>query len=171
MIKLKKCSYIELFLITYQIAPFHAVAVTIEKLIESLFPALSVIVIANFIDSATGIFRNGKSGRDIFLPLTILVVFIAFQFLFGVIMGFVHNKMDITVNTSITNYIINLKAKLLYKYYENQDSNMRIERVLGNLSGNTHGIFNNVLGLIGFMAQFLGLSLVFIAITFGRRDY
>lgn len=127
----KKYNVFELSTFSYKIAPLSSVLLTIVKFIEALFPSISILLIGGFIDSAGNIFNGTAPYSSIYLSIGLLIAFLGFSFLFGILQGFINSKMSIKVNDVVTKHNLCFKASILYKYYENKEQYALVQRVTG----------------------------------------
>lgn len=159
----KKYNVFELSAFSYKIAPLSSVLLTITKFIEALFPSISVLLIGGFIDSAGNIFNGTAPYSSIYLSIGLLIAFLGFSFLFGILQGFINSKMSIKVNDVVTKHNLCFKASLLYRYYENKEQYVLVQRVTGAMIGNIQSSFNVLLSIVSFFIQFFSIAAIFIA--------
>ena len=159
----KKYNVFELSTFSYKIAPLSSVLLTIVKFIEALFPSISILLIGGFIDSAGNIFNGTAPYSSIYLSIGLLIAFLGFSFLFGILQGFINSKMSIKVNDVVTKHNLCFKASILYKYYENKEQYALVQRVTGAMIGNMQSSFNVLLSIVSFFIQFFSIAAIFIA--------
>lgn len=78
--------------------------------------------------------------------------------------------MSIKVNDVVTKHNLCFKASILYRYYENKEQYVLVQRVTGGMIGNMQSSFNVLLSLVGFFIQFSVLQQYLLPTIFGRPD-
>lgn len=163
MFNLKKYNVIELSILSYRIAPLSSVLLTTTRLIEALFPSISVLLIARFIDRVESIFNGTAQYNSIWLSIGLLIAFLGFSFLFGILQSFIDSKKNIRIGDFVSKHNLRFKASLLYQYYENKDQYILVQRVTEATAGNIRASFNCLLSLVAFIIQFFSIAVIFVA--------
>lgn len=163
MIFNKKNSLWSLFVIPFKYAPLLAVITAIQKIIDAMIPAINVLVIAHFIDTATGIFEGKHSFDSIYLPLLFIVLVLLFQILFGTITGYATRKMHLQLNQKIAVESMEKQAAIDFAYVDNAESYMMIKRVFDETPSNIHTIYDDAMRGASLVVRFVSIMMIFTA--------
>jgi len=163
-------------IIPFKIAPFHMTVNVINKLVMALIPSLQVFVIARFIDTASAIFQDKMSEDSIYLPLVLLMLFIAYGYLNWSVMSVVNDRANMRLNEVLRSEMLRHRASLKYRYIEDAETWDLISRTCGDLAGSILAGFYSILGaaeifirvgsiLLILLSQALGASIVILVVT------
>lgn len=143
-----------------KVTPLFTVIVVLNKIISALVPSLTVLVTADFINTALAIFNGNVPHDNIYLPLLLLMVLIAYGYINGVLIGFVTTKMSMKLNEKFRCAIVEKRAKLEYKHIENNDTWDIINRTCADPAGKIFAGFNNILGMASMSIQVASILLI-----------
>lgn len=162
--------------IPFKIVPFYMIVKVINKLVTALIPSLQVLVIARFIDTADAVFHGQMSESSIYLPLVLLMLFIAHGYLNWSVMGVVDDTANMRLNKVLHSEMLRHRASLKYRYIEDTGAWDLISRTCGDPAGSVLNGFNLILGvaeifirvgsvLIILMTKALGVSIILLLVT------
>ncbi len=133
--------------IPFGVCPGYLLIIVINRIINALTPSFTVLVTADFVDTALSIFRNEEPYHRIIIPLILYMVIILYSTLNR---AFISNFIEIRYNMQMDRYfrseMIKKRSKLEYKYIENSQSWDLITRTckdpLGKISGGTKNLLD-----------------------------
>lgn len=163
MIFNKKNTIWSLLKVPFRYSPFLALLIVMQKIVDAIIPTFNVLIVARFINTAIDIFAGKKSYSQIYLPLLFIVLLLAFQLLFGTIMGYDIRKKRIYLNNRIATECMHKQAAVAFKYIDDSESFMQIKRVFGDLPSQINTIFGNVFGVFSLLIRFISIMLVFVS--------
>ena len=105
--------------IPFRYAPQYAFLIGIQKVLEGVVPTIQVIVTARFLDTALAIVSNSKNYSDIFVPLSLVILLIAYSWTASQLSKFVDVKLEMKLRESFRTDITKKRAKLKYSLIEN----------------------------------------------------
>ena len=175
----------------YKCVPAAAVYRTIIMLTNALTPTLSIIVTAMFLDSAIAAVSDRALLSQAYVPLALLIVLGLYGYYMNVVSNLVMRRADNRLLKLVVPEIAQRKARLKFKYYENQETldimNRAVDGFEGKINefcGRAVEIVTLVMQVAGFLAilgaQLWWASLVFIAASvpsfiiahiFGKKRY
>ena len=174
--KNKTYKLIDFIIIPFVICPFYTLMEIINKVLQALIPSMQVLIIANFIDIAIDIFNGQAETGNIYLPLSLLMLIVAYSYLNEHLMSFVNLKLKMCMTTVYKKEIIEKRAKLQYQHIENNDTwdlisrtcNDPVVRIIEgfyNLMNISNIVIRVVSILLILMTQILWAGVVIIAIS------
>lgn len=149
--------------IPFKYSPLLAVITAIQGIVEAIIPAINVIAVAEFVNTAANIFAGKADKSAIYLPLAYIVILLAFRLLFSSVMGYFTRKMHIRLNKRINLECIEKQASLTFEYIDNSESFMLIQRVFGDITKNINTIYNDVLNAVNLAVRFVSIMIIFVA--------
>lgn len=149
--------------VPFKYSPLLSVITAIQKLIDAIIPAINVLVIASFINTATAIFSGTLSYYCIYKPLLFIVLLLAFQLLFGTFIGYVTRKMYIRLNNKISIECIEKQASVAFEHIDNSESFMLIKKVFGEVPSQINTIYNDVLDAASLIVRFASIMIIFVS--------
>lgn len=149
--------------VPFRYAPLLSAITVMQRLIDAIIPAINVLVIAYFINTATDIFLGTLSYSHIYKPLLFIILLLAFQLLFGAIIGYITKKLKIELNNKIAIECIEKQASIAYEHIDNSESFMLIKKVFGEVSTQINMIYNDVLGAASLIVRFASIMIVFVS--------
>lgn len=163
MIFNKKNSLWSLFVIPFEYAPLLAVITAVQKIIDAIIPAINVLVIAHFINTATSIFEGESSFDSVYLPLICIVLVLLFQILFGTITGYATRKMHLQLKQKIVVESMEKQASFDFAYVDNAESYMMIKRIFDEIPSHIYTIYNDAMRAASLVVRFVSIMMVFVA--------
>lgn len=130
--KLEKRKYNvnDILRIPFKIAPYTLFMQILLYLVEALVDTVVLAyATANFIDTAIMIFKNNLPINQIYIPFGILLITIGFMSVTGSIMEMMNTRIKYALECNGTPALLEVQAKLDYKYIEDGESWELIERV------------------------------------------
>lgn len=158
----KDYNIIDTLKIPFKCSKGYAFLLAFQKLTVGLIPSLQVLVTASFLDTAIQVAKDKKEFSAIVLPLSLLVILIAYTWLFAQLIKFVDVKLEFALREKFRVNIIEKVAKLKYKHIENQETWDLISRVSKKPEVVLKNAYINVLSLFSMILRVVGLLLILI---------
>ena len=153
----------DLIRLAFKVTPSWAFIMLIIRLIAAFVPALLVLTTANFIDTSIAVLGGNASGNDMYLPVFALGAIIAYQWLIRDIGKFIQSKVLIATRLTYQVEIIEKRARLAYRYIEDQDTYDLIKRVMDPSETKIIKQYDDTLALLDMIIQ--GISLLVIVVV------
>ena len=147
----------DLIRLAFKIMPFGASLVGVMRLISALAPAAIVIVTANFIDTALAVFEGTAQTREMYIPILLLGVLTFFRWFANVADKYIRSKALIATRLSYRVELIEKRARLQYRYIEDQDTYDLIKRITDPADTQIIEQYDNTIGLIDIIIQVISL--------------
>ncbi len=163
MIFNKKNSIWSLLKVPFLYAPLLSVITMVQKLAEALLPAVSVLAVSGFINTAVDIFSGKLPQHFIYRPLLYIVLVMGFQLLFGTVTGYAVRKMRIRLENRISLECIDRQASTAFEYIDHSESFMLMKKVFGEVASQIHTIYNDALGAVGLSVRYASIMLIFVS--------
>ena len=163
ILKNKTYKLIDFIKIPFVICPFYTLAEIINKVLQALISPIQVLIIANFIDTAIDIFNGQAEKISIYLPLSLLMLIVAYSYLNEHLINFVNLKLRMRITTIYKKAIIENRAKLQYQHIENNDTWDLISRTCGDPVERLIEGFVNLLNISNIVIRVV--SILFILMT------
>ncbi len=163
ILKNKTYKLIDFIKIPFVICPFYTLAEIINKVLQALISPIQVLIIANFIDTAIDIFNGQAEKISIYLPLSLLMLIVAYSYLNEHLINFVNLKLRMRITTIYKKAIIEKRAKLQYQHIENNDTWDLISRTCGDPVERLIEGFVNLLNISNIVIRVV--SILFILMT------
>jgi len=188
----KKYTILDYLRIPLMSCPVCTIIIGINRIIDSFVPAISTLITAYFVDTAVGIFNNVKPYHSIWLPITLIMIFIVYRNLsFTLIYGFVNIRYDMAIYHNVRAALAEKRGKLEYRHIENNKTWDLISRACDDsLAGIAIGM-NNVFDMleiiinitsvvviimtqvwwVGLIVLIAAIPLMFVAVKSGKKNY
>lgn len=161
--KTKDYTILDILKIPFKCSKAYAFLIAFQKLTEGLIPSIQVLVTANFLDNAMQIANGKRELASIVLPISLLVILIAYTLLFGQLIKFVDVKLEFALREQFRTGITEKIAKLKYSHIENQEIWDLISRVSKNPEVTLKNAYINILSLFSMILRVAGLLFILIA--------
>ncbi len=140
----------------------YALVIMFQKILQGLVPTLQVIATAKFLDVAMAIVSGKADYNEIFLPLTLVIIFIAYNWISSQLIKLVEVKLEIKLREKFRVFITEKRAKLKYKHIENKDTWDLISRVAKDPEVQYANAYKALLDMAALIIRILGILLVLI---------
>ncbi|PXX81615.1 ABC transporter ATP-binding protein [Dielma fastidiosa] len=121
---------IDILKLPFKIAPLTMIIQLFLFFLSALIETgILAYATANFVDTAIGIFETEKSVNAIYMPLSVLIIIIGITNVMGSILELINARITYTLEREVTPAIVDIHAKLAYKYIEDANSLELINRV------------------------------------------
>lgn len=140
----------------------YALVIMFQKILQGLVPTLQVIATAKFLDVAMAIVNGKADYNEIFLPLTLVIIFIAYSWISSQLVKLVEVKLEIKLREKFRVFITEKRAKLKYKHIENKDTWDLISRVAKDPEVQCANAYKSLLNMAALIIRILGILLVLI---------
>lgn len=168
----KKFNYFSMVLLYCKTVPFAAIAKTANNLIGAAVPTLNILVTAMFLDNAVAAVSHQVKLSEAYFPLAAIIALRMFDYYKGTVIGLISTRAANKLKKTVDPAIIEEKASIKFRYYENQDSVDIMNRAADGFGGNLQGFFDQVfdtfmiLSEIGGFVVILGMQLWWASIVF-----
>ncbi|MHC1695225.1 MAG: ABC transporter ATP-binding protein [Eubacteriales bacterium] len=159
----KKYTLTDFIKIPFASSPVLTVIRIIDKIIYALVPSLTVLVSADFINTALAIFNGEKQRADIYLPLFFFLLIIVHQYIDWTLMSFVTSKMSMKLGEGFRAAVVDKRARLEYRHIENNDTWELINRACGDPAGRIFGGFDILLRMADMVVRVVSLLAILFA--------
>lgn len=132
----------------------------LEQMLSGIVPAMKAISTAILLDVSAKIVCKEKSVVEIFFPLSILVILIAYEILTGKTVGLISVKIKNKLRNTYCMEIIDIQAQLKYMYFENAETRDLIYRVCESTEEKLVAAFINVLSLFRILMCVIAMMLI-----------
>ncbi len=160
-----KYNYFDIFTLFVKIAPREASIYTFIYIISFAIPALKIMAVAYFIDTAEHVALEEIKLEAIVIPIVLLLLFAFYDNFIAVIKSLIKCHTENKINLAVMPQIVERMAKIKYKYYENQKDADVIYRVCDKFSDNIMEMYllvydslKSLFDIIGFVV-ILGMQL------------
>lgn len=158
-------TYRDFLRIPFGICPLHYGAKLLNAALGAMIPSLLAIATAAFIDTALAIFDGTAARSAIFPPLAGLMLIVLYNYLNAQIMGYIGVRADMRLQRVYRGAVIEKRARLAYRYIEDNDTWELINRTCGNPVGSINGGFNTLTGIVSlFFKAFSLLALLAVQV-------
>lgn len=140
----------------------YALVIMFQKILQGLLPTLQVIATAKFLDVAMAIVNGKADYNEVFLPLTLVIIFIAYNWISVQLVKLVEVKLEIKLREKFRVFITEKRAKLKYKHIENKDTWDLISRVAKDPEVQCTNAYKTLLEMVALIIRILGILLVLI---------
>ena len=158
----RRYTYWDFIRIPFRIAPLHFAAKGIRYLLDAFLPSLQALTTAAFIDTALAIFGGTAARSAIYWPLTGIMLIVAYSYLSSQIVSYIDTLADMRLQRAYRSAVMEKRARLAYRYIEDNDTWDLINRACGNPTGILVGGFNAVTGSVGIFIK-VGSLLMLLA--------
>lgn len=187
----KKYNMLDTIRIPFKCSKGYAFLIAFQSLTDGLIPSIQILITAKFLDTAVEVANGKKAFGEVILPLSLIVVFIAYTWLSSQIIKFIEIKLELILREKFRVSITEKIAKLQYKYVENQETwdlisrvSKKPEVVLKDAYINTLSFFSMLLRIVGILfilitqvwwagviILLISIPLVILAIKGGKASY
>ncbi|HEX3075948.1 MAG TPA: ABC transporter ATP-binding protein, partial [Lachnospiraceae bacterium] len=127
------------------VCPFCTIIIGINRIISALIPSLTVLITANFVDTAMNIYRGEEARSHIFTPLILYMLIILYSYTKNAfIFNFVNIRYDMKIFRFVRRMMVEKRGRLEYRHIENNDSWDLITRTCNNALGKIAAGMNNL---------------------------
>lgn len=166
MLKSKDYKIFDLICIPFKIIPVQTIVAIFNMFLDSLVPAYQTLVIAYFINTATDIFNHKADFSTIYMPISLIMIYIMFTHLVPSIMQIIEITGQNKLNVTLKKEIVSKRSRLEYKHIENKDTWELVNRVCGDPVGHFTNGFNNILNGINLLIGTVSLLIIVMTSTF-----
>jgi ABC-type multidrug transport system fused ATPase/permease subunit len=169
ILKLKKRNYriYDLIGLAFSVAPLWTTLMLILRLSASLIPALSILMTANFLDTALTMLNGNHSPNKLVISLLGLCLIVAFQWMIHDVAKFIRSWILIATRKNYLIEIIEKQARLDYRYIEDEQTYDLIKRVTDpaetQISNQLHATFS----LLDLLIQTISLLTIIFVNSWG----
>ena len=135
--------------------------ITAYHITHALLPALTIIVMANFIDIATQIIGDYRPIGDIFLPAGLLIAIQAYPRIVDFGLNFVTHKIPLKLRETVRVEVFEKVAAVDYKYIESSDSLDTMHRVILDPESNVVFGYYRLANIINMIVRMLSILMIF----------
>ena len=157
-----KYNLIDFIKIPFKVGPGLSLVKLLNQIVSSFIPSIQVLLTASFIDTAISIFNGYMDYKNIFMPLTGLMLIIIYQYLNTSLISYINLKLEMRLTEVIRTEIADKRSKLEYRHIENNDSWDLITRTCGDPIGKINGGFDNVLGALNIIIRVISLLAILV---------
>lgn len=161
-IESKKYGLLDSVWIPFRITPVNTLLLLGNQVLLGLVPAFQVMAVGSFVDCAISIFKGQAQVSDIYSPLAMMLLIIAYINIYQVLTNLVLTRFNIRLDESFRVAVVEKRARLEYRHIENNETWELINRTCGNPVGKLVEGFNLVCD-IGRMTINIGSLLVIIS--------
>ena len=147
MLKKREYKTFDLVRLAFIVTPLWASVLLIQQLLGAFLPALSVLVTANFIDTAIAIVTKGESGTLLYAPMIALSGIVLYQWVMGDIRKYIDSRIRIATRVKYKTAIIRKCTSLDYRYIEDQAAYDLIKRVIEPSDAKVLGMYVDMIDL------------------------
>lgn len=148
--------------VPFTVSPGMSFIRVIDKIIYALIPSLQILVIADFIDTATNIVSGRVDKSKIVIPLMWILLLIVHQYVTFTLMGLVKSRMNIKIKENFQTAITQKRAMLEYRHVENNETWDLITRVGDDPSGKLSKGFDILLQMGDMIVRVGSILLVLV---------
>jgi ATP-binding cassette subfamily B protein len=150
----------ELFRVPLKNAKLYSCLIIIQKVLDGLIPSAQVFVIANFLDTAIEIAQGNAVFLDAVIPITLLILTIAYTWLSNQINMFASSKLTYRLMETLRVDVTDKQSKLRYEYIENNDVLDLIKRVSKEPEVEFKEGFMNLLSIVSMAVRVIGIVII-----------
>lgn len=162
LLQKRKYKAFDLIRLAFKVAPGWAIVLFIQQLLSALMPAFLVFATTNFIDTALNIINQEVAGNALYPPLIALVLIAAYQWMMRDVRKYIDSRILISTRLSFRVEIIEKRARLHYRYIEDQETYDLIKRVTDPSDSQIINQYNDTLDLFGIIVQVISFMLIII---------
>ncbi|MCL1935338.1 MAG: ABC transporter ATP-binding protein/permease [Defluviitaleaceae bacterium] len=162
MLNKKKYSITDMFSLAFKASPIWASIVFFNNIIIAVLPVFTIFISARFIDLVLTSFQNNTDNENAFALILLLGAIGAYKWIMGDVIKFAENKIILSSRIKYQLSILEKRAKLDYKYIEDQNIYDLIERVNKDADQRILKLFKDILTLIAIIIQVLSILIILI---------
>lgn len=157
----KKYELFDFLSISFKVSPGCTLIIVINRIISALIPTFTVLVTADFVDTALSIFRKEVPYDRIIAPLILYMVITLYSICNrAFISNFINIRYDMQAYRYYRSALIKKRAKLDYKYIENNETWDLINRTCKDPLGKISGGMKNLMDIAGIVINIGSLMLI-----------
>lgn len=156
----QKVSYVGFFLIPLRICPFLTIVKTANQILCGLTSSAELLLTAKFIDTALAVFNGQAQLKEIYLPLILIGLLVAYQLLNWSAIRLILEKMEMRLNREYRSAIVEKRAKLEYCHIENNDTWDLISRTCDQSVQQIMNGFDNLLSMAQLLVNMGSMMLI-----------
>lgn len=153
----KKYNILDSVSYIFRAAPIASLIYILLQLAGNALVPLSVYITANFLDTVHAYLENSIAIQSVFVSLLPLLIYLVLDWTWHSFQGLCDTKMDNAVSLRLNPLILQKKAQLDYKHYENDATADLLQRIDSN---NFLWIFRNIITFIGFCVKLIGIIII-----------
>lgn len=153
----KKYNLLDSVFYVFRAAPVASLIYILLQLAGNALVPLSVYITANFLDTVQAYLENSVAIQSVFVSLLPLLIYLVLDWTWYSFQGLCDTKMDNAVSLQLNPLILQKKAQLDYKHYENDATADLLKRIDSN---NFLWIFRNIITFIGFCVKLIGIIII-----------
>ena len=163
MLKKKwKYSVFDSIRICFIAAPILTSVIFVQMIMSSIVPTLQILATAWFINETVSIVSKGLSVWRALIPIILVVLSIAYQWLIEAVMRLVWLKLQNRLYETYRVAVIEKRARLKYFYIENSDALDTMQRVSEDGDKKIIGILKTLTGVFSLLVRILGILALFL---------
>lgn len=157
----KKYKLFDFLSIPFNMCPGCTAIIVINRIISALIPSFTVLVTADFVDTALSIFKNEMPYNRIIPPLIFYMVIILYSICNrAFISNFINIRCDMQTYRYYRSALIKKRAKLDYKYIENNEIWDLITRTCKDPLGKISGGMKNLMDISEIVIKIGSLMII-----------
>lgn len=156
----KRFSYLSMVFLYLKLVPSMAITKLIYNLISAALPTVNIFLTATFIDEAIRVAENDGRILNVLFPLLGIIGIQLFQYFVGVIVSLLGRKASNKLNSTVLLEVVERKANVKYKYYEDQNSVDTMDRAMNGFSSKIQGFFDHFFAAFAVISQIVGFIAV-----------
>ncbi len=138
----------DMITLPFRISPFYSTIFAVQRIISALVPTLSIFVTANFINTAIAVANKTTDLRAVYFPIFLLTAIMIYNVIIGALMNFLNSRTDIYFRKRLRPEMIAKRARLKYRYIENQKTADLINRVCPKIDTTIREMYTQVLDVL-----------------------
>ena len=156
----KTYNIMDIIKIPFKASKIYSLLLFVFSILNGVVPTLQVIVTAKFLDVAILIFKGERDYSDIFMYIALIMILIAYVWISNNVIKMIETKLEIKLRESFKIKIIEKRAKLKYKYIENEHIWDLISRVSKDAESKCKNAYRDLLSMSSMVIRVLGLLIV-----------
>lgn len=156
----KKYKYFSMVLLYCKIVPFAAIIKIVGNLIDAAVPTLNILVTAMFLDSAVAAVGDRSRLSEVVFPLAAIIALLIFNYYKGTVMGLVSTRAANKIKKTVDPAIMERKASIKFRYYENQGSVDIMNRAMEGFLDNLQGFFDQIFSTFIILSEIVGFVVI-----------
>ena len=130
LLEKRKYKGIDVLSLSFKVAPFAMLLYLVVIIADAVIPTtMTALATAFFVDTAIAIFKNERAANEIYIPLIALISTVGLINILSSIPQLIESKIQFELERKLVPEILEVQAKLAYKYIEDAESLELIEIV------------------------------------------
>jgi len=150
----------DLIRLAFKVAPLWAVVLVVQKFFGAFMPALTVLVTANFIDTALAIVNQEQAGSALYAPMFSLGGILLYQWMMPNVGKYIDSRILIATRRTFRVAIIEKRARLAYRHIEDQDTYDLIKQVTDPSDTKIIDMFQHTVDLIAIIIHVISIMAI-----------